>query len=212
MKTDSFLSSRIWRYATKRFDSSKKVSEEHLQLILESIRLTPTSYGLQPFKVMVVTSLNLREQLRSAGFNQPQFTDASHLLAFAHYDGFSEELIDRFIDLNKEIRNPDPEKIEGYGSFLKDLFGSWSTEQKAHWADKQMYLALGNALQAAAEIKIDSCALEGFDAVKANEVLGLSEQHLNVTAFLALGYRSSEDATQHLPKVRVHSSDLFEII
>ena len=212
MKTDSFLSSRIWRYATKRFDSSKKVSEEHLQLILESILLTPTSYGLQPFKVMVVTRLNLREQLRSAGFNQPQFTDASHLLAFAHYDGFSEELIDRFIALNKEIRKPDPEKIAGYGSYLKDLFGSWSTEQKAHWADKQMYLALGNALQAAAEIKIDSCALEGFDAVKANEVLGLSEQHLNVTAFLALGYRSSEDATQHLPKVRVHSSDLFEII
>lgn len=212
MKTDSFLSSRMWRYATKRFDSSKKVSEEHLQLILESIRLTPTSYGLQPFKVMVVTSLNLREQLRSAGFNQPQFTDASHLLAFTHYDGFSEELIDRFIALNKEIRKPDPEKIEGYRSFLKDLFGSWSTEQKAHWADKQMYLALGNALQAAAELKVDSCALEGFDVVKANEVLGLSEKHLNVTAFLALGYRSSEDATQHLPKVRVHSSDLFEII
>jgi nitroreductase len=212
MKTDSFLSSRMWRYATKRFDSSKKVSEEHLQLILESIRLTPTSYGLQPFKVMVVTSLNLREQLRSAGFNQPQFTDASHLLAFAHYDGFSEELIDRFIALNKEIRKPDPEKIEGYGSFLKDLFGSWSTEQKAHWADKQMYLALGNALQAAADLKVDSCALEGFDAGKANEVLGLSEQHLSVTAFLALGYRSSEDATQHLPKVRVPSSDLFEII
>lgn len=212
MQSDSFLSSRMWRYATKRFDNSKKVSEEHLQLILESIRLTPTSYGLQPFKVMVVTSLNLREQLRSAGFNQPQFTDASHLLAFAHYDGFSEELIDRFIALNKEIRKPDPEKIEGYGSFLKDLFGSWSTEQKTHWADKQMYLALGNALQAAADLKVDSCALEGFDVAKANEILGLGEKDLKVTAFLALGYRSSEDATQHLPKVRVHSSDLFEII
>ncbi len=212
MKTESFLSSRLWRYATKRFDTNQNLSEEQLHLILESIRLTPTSYGLQPFKVLVVNSINLREQLRSAGFDQPQFSDASHLLAFAHYDGFSEDLIDRYIDLTIEIRQADPAKIEGYRSFLKNLFGAWSTEQKSHWADKQMYLALGSALQAAAELKLDSCALEGFDSKKANEILGLTEKHLKVTAFLALGYRSSEDATQHLPKVRVPSSVLVEII
>lgn len=212
MKTESFLSSRLWRYATKRFDTNQNLSEEQLHLILESIRLTPTSYGLQPFKVLVVNSINLREQLRSAGFDQPQFSDASHLLAFAHYDGFSEDLIDRYIDLTIEIRQADPAKIEGYRSFLKNLFGAWSNEQKSHWADKQMYLALGSALQAAAELKLDSCALEGFDSKKANEILGLTEKHLKVTAFLALGYRSSEDATQHLPKVRVPSSVLVEII
>ena len=212
MKTESFLSSRLWRYATKRFDPNQIVAEEQLHLILESIRLTPTSYGLQPFKVIVVKNSNLREHLRSAGFNQPQFTEASHLLAFAHYDGFSEDLIDRYIKLTIEIRQADPLKIEGYRSFLKNLFGAWSNEQKAHWADKQMYLALGSALQAAAELKVDSCVLEGFETEKANRILGLTDKQLKVTAFLALGYRSQEDAAQHLSKIRVPYSDLVEII
>lgn len=210
MTKEIFLSSRLWRYATKRFDPSKKISDEHLELILEAVRLTPTSYGLQPFKVLIIRSTNLREQLKSAGFNQPQFTDASHLLAFAHYDPFSDELIDRFVQLNKEIRNTDPDKINAYAQFLKSLFGAWSPAQKSQWADKQMYLALGNALQAAAELKVDSCALEGFDVQQANEILGVASQQLKVTAFLALGHRSAEDATQFLDKVRVPIEALIE--
>jgi nitroreductase len=208
MKKEEFLSSRHWRYATKKFDPDKRVSPEALDLILEAIRLTPTSYGLQPFKVLTIESTELREALREAGFGQSQFTDASHLLAFAHLETFSEELIERFARLVREIRNPEPEKIEGYASFLKTLFGSWTNDEKSRWADKQMYIALGNALQAAAELKVDSCALEGFDIEKANALLQLP-LGLKVTAFLALGYRSTEDKTQHLPKVRVAHEDLF---
>lgn len=208
MKKEEFLSSRHWRYATKKFDPDKRVSPEALDLILEAIRLTPTSYGLQPFKVLTIESTELREALREAGFGQSQFTDASHLLGFAHFETFSEDLIDRFVRLVREIRNPEPEKIEGYASFLKTLFGGWTNDEKSSWADKQMYIALGNALQAAAELKVDSCALEGFDVEKANALLQLP-MGLKVTAFLALGYRSTEDQTQHLPKVRVVHEDLF---
>ncbi len=208
MKKEEFLSSRQWRYATKKFDPDKKISPEAIDLILEAIRLTPTSYGLQPFKVLTIENTEIRRALREAGFGQSQFTDASHLLAFAHLETFSEELIDRFARLVRDIRNPEPEKIDGYASFLKTLFGSWTDDEKSRWADKQMYLALGNALQAAAELKVDSCALEGFDIEKANALLQLP-QGLKVTAFLALGYRSAEDQTQHLPKVRVAHEDLF---
>ena len=208
MKKEEFLSSRHWRYATKKFDPDKRVSPEALDLILEAIRLTPTSYGLQPFKVLTIESTELREALREAGFGQSQFTDASHLLGFAHFETFSEDLIDRFVRLVREIRTPEPEKIEGYASFLKTLFGGWTNDEKSSWADKQMYIALGNALQAAAELKVDSCALEGFDVEKANALLQLP-MGLKVTAFLALGYRSTEDQTQHLPKVRVAHEDLF---
>jgi len=208
MKKEDFLSSRQWRYATKKFDPDKRVTPESFELILEAIRLTPTSYGLQPFKVFEIKNMGLRQALREAGFGQLQFTDASHLLAFAHLEAFSEELIDRFAQLVRDIRKPEPEKIEGYASFLKNLFGNWTNDEKSRWADKQMYLALGNALQAAAELEVDSCALEGFDVEKANAILQLPEG-LKVSAFLALGHRSTEDHTQHLPKVRVAHEDLF---
>ncbi|MET1260837.1 NAD(P)H-dependent oxidoreductase [Flagellimonas sp. DF-77] len=206
---DNTLKNRNWRYATKKFDASKKVSDEDLETLLEATRLSASSYGLQPYHIYVITDQDIRERLKPVSWGQSQLTDASHILVFTNATDFADELIDDYLTNVSETRNIPAEGLKGYGDFMKSKLLELPKEVKSTWTAKQVYLALGNAMQAAAELQIDTCAMEGFEPDKYNEILGLSEKNQNAAVVLAVGYRSSEDDTQHYAKVRKSTSELF---
>ena len=208
----SLIENLNWRYATKKYDASKKVSIEDMNQIKEAIRLTATSYGLQLFKVVDVEDKDIREKLKPASWAQPQITDASHLLVFCGYADVKDEHIDEYMNLKAEVSNIDVENLKGYGDFVKGNMNAASAEFKQIWTAKQTYIALGNAMAACAELKIDSTPMEGFDVSAYNEILGLTEKGLKADVVLAVGYRSDEDDTQQHPKVRKSIESLFETV
>lgn len=209
---NSVIEHRTWRYATKKFDATKKVSEQDLETLLEATRLSASSYGLQPYHVFVISDQEVREQLKPASWGQSQITDASHLIVFANTKDFGEELVDDYLAKVSETRNIPSEGLKGYSDFMKSKLMDLPEELKNQWTAKQAYIAFGNLMQAAAELKIDTCPMEGFEPEKYNEILGLEEKNLNAAVVLAIGYRSEEDATQHLPKVRKSKEELFTLI
>ncbi|MCL6267992.1 NAD(P)H-dependent oxidoreductase [Flagellimonas myxillae] len=206
---NSVLKNRTWRYATKKFDASQRVSEDDMDLILEATRLSASSYGLQPYHIFVITDPGVKAKLRPVSWNQSQITDASHLIVFANVTDFGEELLDGYMQNVSDTRNIPEDQLKGYSEFMKSKLLNLSLEDKNLWAIKQVYLALGNMLQAAAELQVDSCPIEGFDSKAYNKILDLDEQDLNASVVLALGYRSEEDETQHLAKVRKSKEELF---
>ncbi|WP_350291166.1 NAD(P)H-dependent oxidoreductase [uncultured Croceitalea sp.] len=208
----SILQNRTWRYATKKFDSTKKVSEEDFKLLMESVRLSASSYGLQPYKVLVISNKEIRENLKPVSWGQSQITDASHLIVLANQIDFGSELVDDYISNVAETRNIPLDGLQQYGDFMKSKLIDLPAEHKAIWTSKQAYIALGNLMQAAAELKIDTCPMEGFDAEKYDEILGLREKGLSAAVVLPIGYRSEEDETQHYAKVRKSKEDFFTYI
>lgn len=209
---NSVIEHRTWRYATKKFDATKKVSEQDLETLLEATRLSASSYGLQPYHVFVISDQEIKEKLKPASWGQSQITDASHVIVFANATNFGEELVDDYLANVSETRNIPSEGLKGYSDFMKSKLMDLPEDLKNQWTAKQAYIAFGNLMQAAAELKIDTCPMEGFEADKYNEILGLSEKNLNAAVVLPIGYRSHEDATQHLPKVRKSKEDLFTLI
>lgn len=206
---NTILEHRTWRYATKKFDSAKKISDESLATLLEATRLSASSYGLQPYHVFVITDADIREQLKPVSWNQSQVTDASHLIVFAHQTDFGGELVDDYLANVSETRNIPGETLKGYGDFAKSKLVDLPRNTKEDWAAKQVYLALGNLMQAAAELKIDTCPMEGFEAEAYNTILNLNEKKLCASVVVPVGYRSDEDQTQHLAKVRKSAKELF---
>ena len=201
-----------WRYATKKYDSSKKVKEEDLAKIREAIQLTATSYGLQLFKVIEVNSAETREKLLPASWGQPQITDASTIFVFCNYSDVKSEHVNEYMKLKADTQGLNLDDLKGYGDFVVSKLDSQSIEQKQQWTAKQTYIALSNALAACSELKIDSTPMEGFDKEAYNEILGLDEKDLQASVVLAIGYRSEEDVTQHGKKVRKPINELFETV
>ena len=206
---NSILEHRTWRYATKKFDDTKKVSEKDLETLLEATRLSASSYGLQPYHLFVISDQELKEQLKPVSWNQSQITDASHIIVFANFTDFGEELVDDYIENTCATRNIPADALKGYGDFMKSKLMDLPVETKNDWTARQVYLAFGNMMQAAAELKIDTCPMEGFETDGYNEILELDAKGLNAAVVLAIGYRSEADATQHLPKVRKSTEELF---
>jgi nitroreductase len=206
---NKYLESLNWRYATKKFDSEKIISDEDLDTLLEAIRLSPSSYGLQPYHVFVVKDKELREKLKPASWGQSQITDASHLIIFANNTSFDAELIDNYLTNISNTRDVDLDNLLDYGDFMKSKLVDLPKNTKETWTAKQTYLALGNLLSAAASLKIDACPMEGFDPQTYNDLLGLKEKNLNTAVVAAIGYRSQEDNTQHHKKVRQSKELLF---
>ena len=207
-----FIKNANWRYATKKFDATKKISNEDLTSLKEAIRLTASSYGLQPYKVLIVENPDLRAQLQPVSWGQSQIVDASHLLVFANIINFGEKEIDATINNMATTRNLPLEALQGYGDFMKSKLVSLPEDVKNTWTSKQTYLALGNLLNAAAELKIDVTPMEGFEPEKYNEILGLDKLGLNASLVATIGYRHEEDATQHYAKVRKSEEELFVTI
>lgn len=201
-----------WRYATKKFDAGKTLSHDTLEQLKEAIRLSASSYGLQPYRVLLIEDKALREKLRPAAWNQSQITDASHLIVFANDINFGDSQIDAYINNVANTRKLDTEGLKGYADFMKSKITPLPADIKATWTAKQAYIALGNLLSAAAHLGIDVCPMEGFEAEKFNEILGLNEKNLSTAVIAAVGYRSEEDETQHYTKVRKAADQLFETI
>lgn len=208
----NYLDSLNWRYATKKFDPSKSLADEDLDYIKEAMRLSASSYGLQPYKVLIIKDPEIRAKLKPASWNQTQITDASYLVVIANQTAFGDELVDNYIDNLVETRGISKEDVQGYADFMKNTLGGFPEEIKAQWTAKQSYIVLGNLMSAAAERRVDACPMEGFDPAQYNEILGLNEQNLNAAVVATIGYRSQEDATQHYKKVRKSNEDLFTTI
>ncbi len=164
------------------------------------------------YKVLVIEDQELRERLKSASWGQSQITDASQLIVFCNYTDVTDENIDEYIDLKAETQGLDKEGLKDYGNMMKGSMAGLSEAQKAIWTAKQTYIALGNLLAVCSMLKIDACPMEGFEPAKYNEILGLTEKGLNAAVIATIGYRSEEDKTQHLKKVRKPAEVLFETI
>lgn len=205
----NFITNANWRYATKKFDTTKKVSNEDLETLKEAIRLSASSYGLQPYKVFIINNPEIRAQLLPAAWGQSQIVDASQLIVFANYSNFGEAEIDSYFQNLIKIRKIPMEAVQGYADFMKSKITELSEEARNTWTAKQTYIALGNLLNAAAELKIDVTPLEGFESDKFNEILGLNKLGLNASVLATIGYRHEEDATQHYVKVRKPNEELF---
>lgn len=199
-----------WRYATKKFDTSKKVSDEELTQIKEAVRLSASSFGLQAYKILVVEDPEIRKQLREASWGQAQITDSSHLFVFCNYTTVNDAVIDEFINLNADVKGVQLENLKPFGDFLKTSLTHRSEDETKIWTAKQTYIALANLLSATAELKIDACPMEGFDVEKYNDILGLRDKGLSASVVAAVGYRSKEDEHQYAAKVRKPADVLFE--
>ena len=208
----NYLESLNWRYATKKFDPSKPLANEDLDYIKEAMRLSASSYGLQPYEILIVKDPEIREKLKPASWNQTQITDAAYVVVIANQTSFGDELVDNYIDNLVETRGISKEDVQGYADFMKNTLGGFPQEIKAQWTAKQSYIVLANLLSAAAERRVDACPMEGFDPAQYNEILGLSERNLNAAVVATIGYRSDEDATQHYKKVRKSNDILFKTI
>lgn len=205
----NLIDSLQWRYATKQFDASKKISAADLQTLQDAVSLAPTSYGLQPFRVLLITDPELREKLKAAAYGQPQITDASHLFVFAHKLDITEAYIDDFMQRTAQARGIETESLAGYSQVIKGSVAGKSPEAIAAWNQRQAYIALGHLLVAAATHHIDACPMEGFDPASVDKILGLAEQGLATAVIAAVGYRSAEDKMQLAAKVRLPQSELF---
>ncbi|MDH4472966.1 MAG: NAD(P)H-dependent oxidoreductase [Fluviicola sp.] len=199
-----------WRYATQRYDVTKKINETDLEVLKESIRLAPSSYGLQPYKVIVVESAELREQLFHQSYGQAQVTDASHYFVFAVQNTLETPHIDAYIDLVATMRDLDVNQLNGFAKMMKSTTAQLSPAQQFDWNSKQAYIGLGNLLTTAALLHIDATPMEGFNSKAYNELLQLN--HHSAVLAVALGYRSSEDAYQFRAKVRKEADVFFETI
>lgn len=200
-----------WRYATKIFDKNREVSEKDLNFLQEAVRLSVSSYGLQLYKVLIIGNKEIRSELRKASWDQAQITDASHLFIFCNYTRNFDQLVDDYIHRIIEMQSKSPNAVRKYGESIKRSISNMPSEKRKSWAEKQTYLALNNLLIACAELKIDSCPMEGFESEIYNEILGLGELGLNAAVIAPVGYRSERDETQHRKKVRKSIEELFEI-
>lgn len=206
---NEFIKNQNWRYATKKFDATKKISTDDLNILKEAIRLSSSSFGLQPYKVIIVENPELRAQLQPASWGQSQIIDASHLIVFANQTNVGDTEIDAYVENIGAIRGIPSESLSGYAGYIKGSVNAMSEDAKNIWSAKQTYLAMGNLLNAAAELKIDVTPMEGFVPAQVNEILGLDKLGLNASLIATIGYRHVEDATQHNKKVRKSTEELF---
>jgi nitroreductase len=198
-----------WRFATKSFNG-KTIEDEKIDQILEAIRLSPSSSGLQPFKVFVITNQELKEKLYPVSWEQNQILQASHLLVFAAWDEYTPERVNTFFEFSNKERNLPSSATDDYRLKLLGILDQKSKDQHFVGAAHQAYLALGFGLLAAAHLKVDATPLEGFDSEAYDEILNLREQGLKSTVLMALGYRDEEnDWLVNLKKVRRSSEELF---
>lgn len=206
-----FIESLNWRYATKKYDASKKVSNNDLETLKEAVQLSVSSAGLQPYRVVVVESDEAKKKLAEGamGNNKNVFTDASHLFIFAVEKNLGDEHVEDYMNNISETRNVEKESLKDFEGMIKGSIDSRNDKENESWAGKQAYIALSNLINAAAVLKIDSTPMEGFDGKKIDEILNLNEKGLTTSVIAAVGYRHSEDNFQNLKKVRKPKQELF---
>ncbi len=199
-----------FRYATKEFDATKKLSEKEIDTLLEAARLSASSFGLQPWKFIVVTNPEVRAKIKAAAWNQPQVTAASHLVVFTVEKNVDDAFVDKYVADVAKTRGVSVADLKGYADMMKGAIkAKGSAEAVKDWSARQVYIALGMLLTSAAVLGIDACPMEGFDNKKVDEILGLGKLGVESLAFAALGYRSSSDKAASYKKVRFPKSEVI---
>jgi nitroreductase len=199
----TLLDKMQWRYAAKKMDATKAVSQDKVNRIIEAARLAPTSSGLQPFEVIVVTNKDIRTQIQAVAHNQAQVTEGSHLLVFAAWDTYTADRINHHFDLTNAERGGTNEGWENYRQMLLKNYPSREAQVNFEHAARQAYIGLGASLIAAAFEEVDSTPMEGFDPKSVDDILGLSAKGLRSVALLPLGYRAKgQDWLENLKKIR----------
>jgi len=206
----SLIEKLQWRYATKKMDSTKSVPAEKVEQILEAIRLTASSSGLQPYEILVITNKAIREKIKAIAGGQTQIVDSSHLLIFAAWDTYTADRINQAFDMTEEIRDFKSDAGDAYRQMLLKVYPARDAEFNFNHASKQAYIGLGTALIAAAYEQVDSTPMEGFNPAAVDEILNLKEKGLRSTVLLTLGYRNAEeDWLLKLKKVRRSAESFF---
>lgn len=198
-----------WRYATKAFEPSRKIPDKEFEALQESLRLSPSSFGLQPWKFIVVNDKSLRQKLREQAWGQPQVTDASHLLVFCALKDMDEKYVEEYIDFISRTRKIDKSKLQDYKKMMMGFIKGLSKEELKSWMKRQVYIALGTIMTAAAVMDIDSCPMEGFSSKDFDNTLGLDKYGAESIVLCALGYRSKDDNYAKLKKVRYPSDKVL---
>lgn len=201
-----------WRYATKKYDVTKKLTDEQREIITEALRLAPSSFGFQPWKFIHVMSPDVREKLRAAGFHQSPMTDASDLFVLCSLVKIDEAYIDRFLSATAAARNTTVESLASVRNMFLGSVQNRSEQELKDWNARQVYIALGFALAAAAENQIDATPMEGFDPKQFDEILGLAELGVQSRVALAVGFRSPEDESRQFSKVRFPKEDVVVVV
>jgi len=199
----------LWRYATKKFDPTKKLSEKELQPLLDALRLSPSSYGLQPYQFILVTDPAIRQKIKEGAWNQPQVTDASHLIVLCARTSIDVAYVDAFVQMISEERGVPIESLKSYRDMMAGFVEGMPAEALKEWMKRQAYIPLGCILTVAAEHRIDACPMEGFDPAKVNEILGLEARGLTSVALCPVGHRAADDATALYKKVRLSEEQLI---
>jgi nitroreductase len=201
-----------WRYATKRY-INQEVPQAQIDTLLESIRFTATSLGLQPFEIYDIRSTDIREKMREAAYNQPQLTEASHVFVFAVWTHVTEEMVDQYLQFIADTRNREISQLAGFKKSIMGFLGDKSTEEIIKWSSNQAYIALGKAMVAAAQMRVDSTPMEGFNRDAVDELLGLRDKNLHAAVMLTVGYRDTEnDPLAGAQKVRKAIHQIHRVI
>jgi len=206
----SLLENLKWRHAVKAYDATKKVSEQHIDKIIEAARLAPTSSGLQPFKLLVVRDQAIKEKLAEGALNPECMRDCSHVLIFAAWDKYTQERIDTVYDFTTDQRGLPRGRFESYTTKLKEIYLNQPSEVNFAHAARQTYIALGLALAQAAELKVDSTPAEGFSNEVVDQVLGLQQYGLKSVSLMYVGYADAEnDWIASMKKVRMPKEEFI---
>ena len=204
----NFIDSLNWRYAAKRMITDKIVPQEKIDNIVEAIRLSATSYGLQPFNLIVVKDKEMLQQIQPLAYNQPQIGEASALIVFATWDKITQEKIDNFFNLISSERGVPAEALAGYKAMVEGSMLPMDEVTASAWMARQAYIGLGTGLAAAAIEEVDTCPMEGFSTTALDEYLGLPAKGLKSVVVMAVGYRDEEnDPTAKMKKVRLSTGD-----
>ena len=203
----NIIDSLKWRYAVKKFDTNKDLSEIQIETLKEAFNLTATSYGLQPLKLVIVKNKKIQEKLLPFSWNQQQILQASHLLVICIKDNYTTKEVENYFNLVQKIRNTPDEVINPFKKFLTAEIAK-KTQEELYVSNKnQAYIALGNLLTVCASQEIDSCPMEGFTPDKYDEILDLTKDNLKSVLVLPVGFRASDDYMKDLTKVRKNISD-----
>lgn len=210
--SEDLIQSLQWRYATKVFDAAKTIPDDIWQAIEHSMVLTPSSFGLQPWKFVTVTCPKTKAELLEHSWNQTQVTDCSHMVVMCAKENMDEADIEAWLTQLMETRNVTRESLDGYAGMMSGFFGNMDASQTQAWAKNQVYIALGQLMTTAAALKIDACPMEGIVPTEYDRILGLESSGYATAVGCAMGYRSVDDKYSELPKVRFASDKILKTI
>ena len=210
---ETFLTHMNWRYAVKKFDPTQKISDKDWQVLEESLSLSPSSYGLQPFQFLIVQNAELRKKLTPVSYGQQQIENCSHLVVLTYLKTVSENYISTFIQNVAKTRGIPESGLEAYKQvMIGDVVRGPRSAQISTWSSRQTYIAMGGFMTAAALLNVDTCPMEGIDTAQYDEILSLKNTDYATVAVIAAGYRAKDDGYQHAKKVRMDKNNLIKIL